>query len=164
MSRTVIRWGSLVFTGLFAGFLLGILVLELALRGSDGTVYTQTQQVALVGLPGLAGALLFPALICSTILLMTHRQDGQFALLLAAVALLGLALVVTLIVNVPINVAESAWSATAPPADWSATRDRWQAGHLVRTGASIAAFGLLVSALLRSVSTVGSRVRPRRNR
>ncbi|MEU4468037.1 hypothetical protein AB0G20_30885 [Streptomyces sp. NPDC024017] len=41
------RFVSLVFTGLFAGFLTSVLVLELSLRGFDSTVYTQVRLVEL---------------------------------------------------------------------------------------------------------------------
>ncbi|MGO4472067.1 hypothetical protein AB4Y95_09075 [Arthrobacter sp. M-10] len=47
--QSVVRIAGLVFVGLFAGFLTGILVLELSLRQFSSTVYAQLQQVALVG-------------------------------------------------------------------------------------------------------------------
>lgn len=149
MTRTIVGLVNVLFTGLFAGFLVGILVFELSLRGFDGSVYAQTQQVTLVALPVLASVLLFPALISTGILTALHarRRSSVFWLTLAALALLLFAFVVTLAVNVPINLAEGGWSVSSPPADWAATRDRWQLGHAVRTGAALLAFGSLASPL-----------------
>ncbi|MFP3466754.1 anthrone oxygenase family protein [Leifsonia sp. SIMBA_070] len=160
MIATILRALSLLFTGLFAGFLLGILVLELSLRGFSGTVYIQTQQVALVAIPALASVLLLPAIVTTgLVVVMTLRRRGR-AFWLTAVALLLLiaALLVTLIVNVPINLAEGAWSVTSPPTDWAARRDLWQVGHVVRTGAALLAFGALIwAALLRRPAVRGRR-------
>lgn len=155
MTRLVARFVSLLFTGLFAGFLVGILVFELSLRGFDGSVYTRTQQVALIALPVLATALLFPAIIGTGVLtvLKIRTRDRGFWLALAALILLLVALVVTLVVNVPINLAEGSWNVQSPPADWAGNRDRWQIGHAVRTGAALLAFGTLSIAALSSRAT-----------
>ena len=59
---------SLVFAGLFAGFLTAVLVLELSLRRFDGTVYTQVRLVELDSLDKLAVATLLPALISTAVL------------------------------------------------------------------------------------------------
>ena len=151
MTRTALRFTSPLFTGLFAGFLLGILVLELSLRGFDGTVYAQVQQVALVALPVLATVLLFPAILCTVALVAIglRRRDASFWLAAVALVLLLVALIVTLTVNVPINLAEGGWSVTSPPADWAAQRDRWQLGHAVRTVCAVLALCSLLAAGLR---------------
>ncbi|HEY0248062.1 MAG TPA: anthrone oxygenase family protein [Gryllotalpicola sp.] len=148
MTRVILGFVNVLFAGLFAGFLVGILVFELSLRGFDASVYAQTQQVTLVALPVLASTLLFPALITTGILTALHarRRNRTFWLALVALVLLLVALVLTLAVNVPINLAEGGWSVSSPPADWAATRDRWQLGHAVRTGAALLAFGSLVLA------------------
>jgi uncharacterized membrane protein len=145
MIRATTRFVSLLFSGLFAGFVLGILVLELSLRSVDAHVYTQTQHVALVGLPALATVLLIPAIVSTGILAaMTARTRGrELWFTLAALALLLTVFIVTLAVNVPINLAEVEWNVQSPPADWQVIRDRWQLGHAVRTGAAILAFAAL---------------------
>lgn len=148
MIRALPRFVGLVFTGLFAGFLVGVLVFELSLRRFDGSVYAQTQQVTLVALPVLATVLLFPAIIGTGILaaLSARLRDQTFWLAVTALTLLLVALVVTLVVNVPVNLAEGGWSTSSPPADWADVRDRWQIGHAVRTGAALLAFGSLAVA------------------
>lgn len=150
MIRPVVHGASLLFAGLFAGFLLGVLVFELSLRGFDAGVYTQTQQVTLIALPALAAALLLPAIAgTATVTAQAWRERGA-ARLLPAIALLLLvaALLVTMIVNIPINLAEAQWSVDSPPHDWATRRDLWQIGHAVRTAAAALAFAALIGATL----------------
>jgi len=52
-----------------------------------------------------------------------------------------IALLATLIVEVPIDKQVKTWTAATLPANWERLRDRWQTFHVVRTLASIA--GLL---------------------
>ena len=58
----VVRGVSLLFSGLFAGFLLCVLVLENSLRGFDASVYTQVRLVELDRLDTLASVTLIPAI------------------------------------------------------------------------------------------------------
>jgi uncharacterized membrane protein len=161
MNRSAIqgaaRVAGLLFVGLFAGFLAGVLVLELSLRQFDASVYTQFQQVALVGLPILASVLLLPALIATAVqaILALKTKGRTFWLTAGALALLLLALVITLVVNVPINLDEGGWNIQSPPADWAAVRDRWQVGHAVRTSAALLAFAALAFAFVQPMADPG---------
>jgi uncharacterized membrane protein len=145
---TVLRFASLVLTGVFAGFLVGVLVLELSLRRFDGPVYAQVREVELLHLDDLAAATLLPALLATAALValtMKARRQG-FWLTAAALALLASVLVTTLLFNLPINSDQADWNVSAPPADWASVRDDWQAAHAVRTVAAVLAFGLLAAA------------------
>ncbi|MFI1359434.1 anthrone oxygenase family protein [Streptomyces sp. NPDC020898] len=151
------RFASLVCAGLLAGFLTSVLVLELSLRGFDGTVYTQVRLVELDSLDKLAVATLLPALIATAVLLrQTYRTDTRW-LTVAALALLVLVLGLTLIVNLPINSDQLHWNAQAPPANWTDVRDRWQIAHAVRTTAAVLAF--VVLALATPLPSTQSRAR-----
>lgn len=70
---------------------------------------------------------------------------------LSAVALsCGLAeIALTLTQNVPLNKQVQSWSAEAPPADWATVRDRWMAGHRLRTGLSLVGLGCQIAAAIR---------------
>ena len=70
MTISWLRVLATVLTGLFAGFLLAVLVLELSLRLYGAEVYAQAQQIALIALPGLASALLIPAILVLAALVM----------------------------------------------------------------------------------------------
>jgi hypothetical protein len=147
---------SLLFTGLFAGFLLGVLVLENSLRAYDGSVYTQVRKVELDSLDTLASVTLIPALVSTLVIaVLAIRARGNDRWL--PVAALGLLLVVfatTLAINLPINGDQADWSVHAPPSDWADVRDRWQLAHLVRTVSAVLAFcSLAVAAIIRTVPT-----------
>lgn len=147
MTNTVARFASLLFGGLFAGFLVTVLVLESTLRGVGASVYTQVRHVELDRLDGLASATLVPALIAAAVLVASAARNRRpvlwpvvaFVLLLSVVA-------TTLVFNVPINTDQLTWDVQAPPADWATVRDRWQLAHAVRTGAAVLAFGCLIAA------------------
>lgn len=152
MKKTVglTRFLSLVLAGLFAGFLVGVLVLELSMRRFDGVVYAQVRQVELAHLDDLASATLIPALVATAIVagLAIKVRGRVFWLTLTALILFVSVLVTTLVFNLPINADQLKWNVTAPPADWASVRDRWQIAHAVRTGAALLAFGCLSAAAM----------------
>ncbi|WP_238331972.1 anthrone oxygenase family protein [Kribbella jejuensis] len=135
---------SLLFTGLFSGFLLCVLVLETSLRGFDGSVYTQVRVVELDSLDKLAAVTLIPAFVATVVVAVRSRGSAR-RMVLAAVALLVVVFVTTIVVNLPINSDQLSWSVQQPPSDWASVRDRWQLAHLVRTVAAVVAFGVLLS-------------------
>jgi hypothetical protein len=140
------RYASLVFAGLFAGFLTAVLVLEISLRRFDGTVYTQVRLVELDSLDKLAVATLLPALIGTAVLAYQSVRTKTRWPAVAALALLVLIFGLTVAVNLPINADQLTWNAQSPPADWTGVRDRWQIAHAVRTIAAVLAFALLIVA------------------
>jgi len=148
MTMRLARFAGLLFSGLFAGFLVAVLVLENSLRSFGGSAYTQVRQVELDGLDRLAAATLIPATIATAILVVLgfRARTGSRWLALAALALMASIIAVTLTVNLPINGDQLDWSTHAPPADWADVRDRWQLAHAVRTVAAVLAFGLLSTA------------------
>ncbi|NEA30478.1 DUF1772 domain-containing protein [Streptomyces sp. SID13031] len=141
-----VRFANVAFAGLFAGFLLTVLVLEHSLRPFDGHVYTQVRQVELVRLDTLASVTLLPAVITTVVLVLRSWRAPAIAALVLLVGVFAL----TLIVNLPINSDQADWLVATPPADWADVRDRWQLAHLARTVAAIIALGLLISGRKRS--------------
>ncbi|GAA4682980.1 DUF1772 domain-containing protein [Phytohabitans rumicis] len=137
------RFASLLFAGLFAGFLTGVLVLELSLRGFDSSVYTQVRLVELDSLDKLAVATLLPALIATAVLLYRTFRTNTRWLTVAALALLVFVFGLTLLVNLPINADQLDWNVQSPPSDWTDVRDRWQIAHALRTVAGVLAFAVL---------------------
>jgi uncharacterized membrane protein len=150
----VVRSASLVFTGLFAGFLLGVLVLEKSLRAYNGSVYTQVRKVELDSLDTLASVTLIPALLSTLVVavLAIRARGNDRWLLVAASTLLLAVFVTTLAINLPINGDQADWSVQAPPSDWAAVRDRWQLAHVVRTVSAVLALcSLTAAAVVRTV-------------
>jgi hypothetical protein len=68
---------SVLFGGLFAGFLVTVSVIESTLRSFDASVYTQVREVELVHLDDLATALLPPTMIATAILLVLADQKRR---------------------------------------------------------------------------------------
>lgn len=149
---TFARWVSLLFAGLFAGFLVAVLVLELSMRDFDGHAYTQVRLAELDSLDQLATATLLPALLATALVAVVGYKAGARLRVVAlmALVLLGGVLILTLAVNLPINADQVDWNVQSPPADWVRVRDRWQVAHAIRTAAAVLAFGLLAAVATRT--------------
>ncbi len=96
-------------------------------------------------------AVLMPASLISAVpvlIYMNRNRRRGFYLMVAGTGLLAVALVITLSVNVPIDNAINRWTADTLPADWTATRDRWETFHASRTFASLAGFACALAAIL----------------
>ena len=97
-------------------------------------------------------AVLMPATLVSAgpvlfVLYRLHRR-ASFSLILVGAALLVVALVITLSVNVPIDDAIAGWTVDRLPSDWTSIRNRWEAYHAARTFISLAGFGSALAAVL----------------
>ncbi len=148
MIERVSRVVSIVFGGIFTGFLITVLVLELSLRRFDASVYTQVRQVELDRLDTLATATLLPTAVATIVLVCLGLKWGTPGVGLHSVALVLLlvVLIVTVVINLPINADQRDWSIAHPPSDWTSDRDRWQVAHVVRTMATVIAYGCLIAA------------------
>jgi hypothetical protein len=61
---------------------------------------------------------------------MVHRDRLRTVL---ALAFFVVAMIITAVVNGPINVEQLSWSVQNPPSDWARVRDQWQLAHAART-------------------------------
>ena len=142
------RVASLALGGIFTGFLVTVMVLELSLRDVGASAYTQVRQVELDRLDTLATVTLLPTAVAVIVLVVAGLRRARPGLGLHSVALLLLLVVfmVTVVINLPINADQRDWSIASPPSDWAGDRDRWQVAHAVRTAAAVLAYGCLVVA------------------
>jgi uncharacterized membrane protein len=60
-----------------------------------------------------------------------------------ALVLMVIAMIITLVVNVPIDRQIQSWTTATLPADWNAIRDRWEYFHGLRTLVSLVALACL---------------------
>jgi hypothetical protein len=80
------------------------------------------------------------------VLVLSHsHQLRTFYLTLSGFALFLLALLVTVLIEVPIANQFTTWTAATLPANGQQLRDRWGSFHLVRIVSSIAGLGCLIS-------------------
>jgi uncharacterized membrane protein len=94
---------------------------------------------------------LMPAAMLSLapVLVLSYSERPQtFYLNLAALALFIVALLITLIVEVPIDNQIMKWTAATLPPNWQQLRNRWETFHVIRTFASIAGLALVLIAAL----------------
>ncbi|GFG63022.1 hypothetical protein MKUB_05120 [Mycobacterium kubicae] len=135
-------FAAVLFTGLFAGFLVTVLVLEASLRRFGAAVYTQVRLIELQHLDDLATALLLPGILAAATVTLIHIRQGHSRRWLAGAALLLLVatLLISVTISVPINTVQQTWSIPNPPANWAAVRDRWQLAHAARTITAVVAF------------------------
>jgi len=89
--------------------------------------------------------ILMPASMLSALavvfLLFRRGPTGAFYLALTGLMLFIGVLLVTLLVNVPIDNRIKRWTPQNLPSDWTGIRDRWQFFHTVRSFASLTGFG-----------------------
>ena len=94
----------------------------------------------------MPSALLSALVLC--VLLFRGRQTRANLFASAALVLMAIALVITLVVNVPIDRQIQAWTTDALPSDWRAIRDRWEFYHGLRTVVSLGALTCLFASTL----------------
>src|SRR5262249_26332168 len=97
--------------------------------------------------------ILMPASILSAlamvVLLLLRREPGEALAFAVAGLLLFLGvLLVTLLVNVPIDNEIKRWTPRDVPDNWTEIRDRWQTFHTVRTFASLAGLACALASVL----------------
>jgi hypothetical protein len=97
-------------------------------------------------------AVLMPATLVSAlpVLFVLYRRGrrASFYLILVGTALLVIALIITLTVNVPIDYAIAGWTVDTLPSNWTSIRNRWEAYHAARTFVSLAGFGAALAAVV----------------
>lgn len=101
-------------------------------------------------------SILFPAALLSAVpvLVMLFRRRVMASLVLASAALtlFVVALLATVLVNVPIDDEIRGWTVAALPSDWESVRDRWQSYHTLRTFASLGGLAAAFASALWSPS------------
>jgi len=94
----------------------------------------------------MPAALLAALVLC--VLLFRGRQPRASLFAGAALVLMAAALVITLVVNVPIDRQIQSWTTAALAPDWRAIRDRWEFYHGLRTLVSVLALACLFAGTL----------------
>ena len=130
---------SLVIVGVVAGIFvatqIGQVRVQKTLDARDFTLVKHSFEVA-VGriMPVLtiaAGVSLIPLVIL-------ERSRVTRGLAIAALALWIGVIVVTLVLNAPVNAEAATWDPASPPLDWEAQRDQWHLGQVIRTPLAVA--------------------------
>lgn len=70
-----------------------------------------------------------------------QKKSPGFYFCITAFILIIISLLITLLVEVPIDNQIKEWTAVTVPADWETIRNRWESFHTLRTFISLASFG-----------------------
>jgi len=80
--------------------------------------------------------------------LIPEKKSAAFYLSFLACLLVIIALLITLIIEVPIDNQIKTWTATTVPLDWMTIRARWESFHVARTVFSLGSLASLIAAVL----------------
>jgi uncharacterized membrane protein len=148
MIANIIRFTALLLTSLLVGTMFGIW-LGFDPTGLSAATYIEQQQNTIralnTALPVMGAVCI---VLTGALAVLTKNDSRSRYLLIAAVACLMAAGVITRLANQPINGLVMTWSAQAPPTDWMGIRDTWWHWHRLRTTAGIAALVLALMAAL----------------
>ncbi len=135
---------AILCTGLAAGVFLGHWRgISVAMPDLDLSSFVQLQQIVHVHFVPLMPILLFGAAVTSIIwafFLRKSRKKAGFRLVFGSAVAMTLVLLLTLIINVPINNNLMTWSIETPPPDLMKLWRPWEISHSIRTLLALAAF------------------------
>ncbi len=106
---------------------------------------------AMIGNLGTIMAILMPAAMLATmpVLYLQYRQRSKgFYPTLIGFALFVVALLITLLVEVPLDLQFEQWTTATLPANWKQLRDRWEWYHFLRSWISVLGLAMLLAGAL----------------
>ncbi|OXR40764.1 hypothetical protein B7C42_07188 [Nocardia cerradoensis] len=147
LSKSV-RGAALLFPGLLAGaFGYGAVNVLYAFREVPLEVRF-TFHVALMRVNGPVMQSLMALAVLGTLVLAAQSRGGRRRVAACATVLVFLSFLVTRFGNVPINQQIKRWVVGTPPADYAEILRRWELFHFARTGCAVAAFILVIVAVV----------------
>jgi cytochrome bd-type quinol oxidase subunit 2 len=150
MGTNSIRFILLLLLSLLVGTTFGIWV-GFNPSSLSAAAYVEQQQNAIRSLNTLLPVMGAVCIALAAWLAVQSKDNSRSRyLLVAAIACLVVAALVTRFGNQPINAQVITWSAQSPPANWAQLRDTWWQLHVVRTLAGILGLSLTLLAVLGS--------------
>jgi hypothetical protein len=134
-------------TGVFWGTWLG---LSRSMTSLSATTFLEVAH-AMIGNLGTIMAILMPSAMLATLpvlYLLYRRRSKAFYPTLAGLVLFVVALLITLLVEVPLDMEFQKWTLATMPADWQQLRERWEWWHVARSWVSVAGLALLLAGAL----------------
>jgi len=148
------QWVSIMLYVLVAGVMWGTwLALARTMTHYDATTFLADGKHMIANLATVMAVLMISAIVAGLIAaVLLFRIGRQVAAWLALAGLLLMAgvLVVTLVVEVPIDNQIKDWTLATLPSDWKGIRARWADFHTMRTFLSLGAVAASVGAALAS--------------
>ncbi|WP_228797818.1 nitroreductase/quinone reductase family protein [Nocardia nova] len=153
MLSKLVRGAALLFPGLLAGaFGYGAVNVLYAFREVPLDVRF-TFHVALMRVNGPVMQSLMALAVLGILMLAVRSRGGQRRIAASATVLVLLSFLVTRFGNVPINQQITRWAVGTPPANYAEILRRWELFHFTRTGCAVAAFVLVIVAVVGFTAT-----------
>lgn len=133
-----------LITGVFWGTWLG---LSRSMASLSAETFIEVGHAMIRNL-GTIMAILMPAAILATLpvlYLLYRRRPRGFYLTLVGFVLFVVALLITLLVEVPLDLQFEQWTVATLPANWQQLRDRWEWFHFIRSWVSVAGLALVLA-------------------
>ena len=105
----------------------------------------------MIGNLGTIMAILMPVAMLSTLpvlYLLYRKRPKRFYPTLIGFLLFAVALLITLLVEVPLDFQFQQWTASTLPANWQQLRDRWEWFHFLRSWLAVIGLALLLAGAL----------------
>lgn len=142
--------GLMLVTGVFYGNWISIS------RSYHQFSIAELVHIARVVIDNLAVPMRYSAACCLILMALSafteNKKAPAFYCILFSMALTILAILITLVIEVPINNQIITWTASTAPSNWEAIRDRWEFFNSIRVIASLTSFVLFAIALLNPFS------------
>lgn len=120
-----------------------------SMRSITPETFLEVGQIMINNL-GLPMSILMPIALLSTlpVLYWLYQQKSMLAfyLTLSGFVLFIVALLITLLVNVPIDNQIRQWTVQSLPSEWETIRNRWDLFHALRTLVSVVGLGFVIGA------------------
>jgi uncharacterized membrane protein len=148
MFALMIDFANLLLAALVVGAMFGVWLIFNP-TGLDASFYIALHQQGIRTLNKKMPALGAVAILLTIAAATLGRVNlVRFRLLTAAVVCFLASGLITRFLNQPINAIVMTWSASSPPSNWTALRDKWWRWHLIRLATGIIGLSLLVAATL----------------
>lgn len=150
MTRRLVLFGTLFFTGLVAGTAF-VIWIEFDPSDLTGAYYTESMQHAI-----RVFTIPLPAIVVSSVVLngvssvLAWRERPIFYLLAASCLCMTVVALVTVLGNIPINNRIETWTPASPPSNWLEIATMWWRLQTIRTIAALGGFALVILAALMS--------------
>jgi hypothetical protein len=134
-------------TGVFWGTWLG---LSRSMSSLSAATFLEVGHT-MIGNLGTVMALLMPVAMLSTLpvlYLLYRKRPKRFYVTLLGFMLFVLALLITLLVEVPLDFQFQQWTLATLPANWQQLRDRWELFHFLRSSFAVIGLSLLIAGAL----------------
>ena len=144
MTTLIVRFLTIIISGLMAGIVLGVW-LGYNPKNLSATAYLEQQQNAIKALNTLMPIIgLITNVLTLTAAFLQKGDEPVFITLVVAFIFLVVSGLVTRFGNQPINKIVMTWNKVTIPENWTTLRDKWWSLHKIRTVAAIIAFSLIV--------------------